>query len=301
MAVFSTTLLLFLIFFIRVNCADDYDDVTTHRPQQDEDDVTRGQKSFDDVGGGGVIKTKSLNVLERKLKTQRVGGEGVGDGEEVAGVQVPRSEVKRSRSWVENTMFAWGKRHGQPTLSAPRGKRSTAPHRRRWSDHSMSTWGRKRSLDAPGNEEEEELRREETGEGVDDWTPQRGNNGNGEVETEDDGGRPSTHRRAAVQKRRWSDHSMSVWGKRRIPTTRGPGDGGGEDNRAAAVDPENEAEDAESHPLNQGTSYPALGDRGPHPLYFALFNQRNGAPKRNWATNTMNVWGKRSTPQKIQG
>lgn len=296
MAVFSTTRLLLLIFFIRVNCADDYDDVTTHRPQQNEDDVTRGQKSFDDVGGG--VKTKFLNVLERKLKTQRVGGEGVSGGEEVAGVQVPGSEVKRSRSWAENTMYAWGKRQRQPTLSPPRAKRSTAPHRRRWSDHSMSSWGRKRSLTAPGNEEE--LRREETG-GVDDWL-QRGNNGDGEVETGPEKGRPSSHRRAAVQKRRWSEHSMSVWGKRRIPTTRGPGygGGGGEDDKAAAVDPENET-DAESHFLNQGTSYPALSNRGPRPLYFALLNQRNGAPKRNWATNTMNVWGKRSTPQKIQG
>lgn len=288
MAVLSTNLLLLLIlFFVRQNCADDYDDVTTTQSQQqNEDDVTRGSKSFDDDVSGGV-KTKFLNVLERKLKTQRVGGGG--GGEEVAGGQeVAGSEVKRGRSWVENTMFAWGKRH-RLLVTPPRGKRSTGPHRRRWSDHSMSSWGRKRSLAAspPGNEEG---LRGETGGESGEWM-QRGSNG--EIQT--DHGRPLS----GYQKRRWSEHSMSVWGKRRIPGTRGPGDG--DSTTGAAVDPENGTDTEGYHPLDQGPLYPAINDRNPHQLYIALLHQRNGVPKRNWATNTMNVWGKRSTPQNIQG
>lgn len=264
MAVLATaSLLLFFFLSVRVNAAEQVDDDDTAY-QPTKNDVTRSPsvKNYDVDG----VKAKFLNVLERKLKTfphQKPEVGGVGKAPQSA---APIEAVKR-RSWAENSMSAWGKRRSQALqLAVPRFKRS-APYtsRRMSANPTGGDWGDEASL-GKGRVNPSEFSDEDIGEDAPMDHPGRG--------------------RLSQLKRRWSDHSMNAWGKRL--QTGNPMDLSGGDDEGAS-DP-------------QPPSSPPLPPKGrsSNQIYFFLLPQhhhRNGISKRNWATNTMDVWGKRSTPQ----
>lgn len=177
---------------------------------------------------------------------------------------------KAKRRWAENSMAVWGKRvnGGQVTRSSPH-------LRRMWSENSMAVWG-KRIKPHPTETSSAQTYQKQQNDVIGyDF------NVNRPAQTAEENSDLFNHQPA--QKRRWAENSMSVWGKR-ISSKNVIDDHLGKADNSALQTATREL---------PGSSYPISSLPDQERLLQKILHRKHWEPKRNWATNTMNVWGKR--------
>lgn len=196
--------------------------------------------------------------------------------ENVNGEEGQSWSAKAKRRWAENSMSVWGKRSdaGQATRSSP-------SLRRMWSENSMAVWGKR--MNKPQLKGTSDLFPSEE-------ANQRQQNDN--IGYDFNVNRPQTSEqnsdlfnRQPVHKRRWAENSMSVWGKRAS-------------SQNLIDDPSEKADSSALETAARELAGNGYSINSPdQERLLKILHRKHWEPKRNWATNTMNVWGKRENQE----
>jgi len=244
-----------------------------------------GQNSMQVWGKRNSGTRTALDELSEKLsetddKKRKWGENSMAVWGKRSGSSGSKNFEEEKRKWGQNNMAVWGKRLNSAGSNfadndkrkwsdnsmAVWGKRSETPsdliptvitdNKRKWSDNSMKVWGKRLDSDAK---------------------TLSGYNSNGKDELAFNAKQDDALSDASIEKRKWADNTMQVWGKRS----------------------EEKSSNVDQHSLVKRSIIDG-GRMTDAELWQSLLarNHNRGlmreGPKRNWETNTMRVWGKRS-------
>lgn len=209
------------------------------------------------------------------------------------------------RKWGEKSMSVWGKRHAATGCAEDNIDAQAATERtekRKWGEKTMQVWGKRPSSVATANDDEVN---EDGNEMIADSQKRKW----GENSMSAWGKRQhETDEAAASDKRKWGSNSMMVWGKREHQQLNDeePADDWSHTTvkRGTDLDAEiNDLDDDVRKFQEQKMATIRLNEYGGNANVQAArprgWHRRHGGafwgPKRKWETNTMKVWGKRTS------